>query len=110
MNKKDFSKIPLRIKKRRELLGYTQETLAEKLDISYSHYSKFENGFVFISLEVLIKLSEILNLSLDEIVFGENKLTYNNKIDCILPKIKDYDNKTLEDMKKLIDLIISLNN
>ncbi len=50
MDKKDFKEISLRVKKRREFLGYTQEALAEKLDISYSHYSKFENGFVFISL------------------------------------------------------------
>ena len=108
MDKKDFKEISLRVKKRIEFLGYTQEALAEKLDISYSHYSKFENGFVFISLEVLINLSKILNLSLDEIVFGESKLNSNNKEDYILSKLREYDNKTFEDIKNLMDLIINL--
>jgi transcriptional regulator, XRE family len=60
-----------RIRKQRELLGYTREQLAEKLDVSTKFCSDIELGVKGVSIQTLAKLTELLNLSADYILFGE---------------------------------------
>jgi len=60
-----------RIRKQRELLGYTREQLAEKLDVSTKFCSDIELGIKGISIQTLAKLTDLLNLSADYILFGE---------------------------------------
>ena len=71
MTKNDLIQMSSRIKSRRKSLGYTQEEMAEKLELSHSHYSKIENAISSPSLDTLINISKILGISLDNIVFGE---------------------------------------
>ena len=81
----------LRIKNRRKKLSMTQEEIAEKLNISVKHFSEVERGIAGLSIENLIKISEILNLSLDYIIKGKNVCTHWENIlkDLeILPKDK----------------------
>ena len=59
-----------RIKKVRKKLHFTQEAMAEKLDISIKHYGDIERGNAGISLELLINISTELNVSLDYLVKG----------------------------------------
>lgn len=65
----DFGK---RLKKERKLRKLTQEQMAEKLDISLKHYGAVERGLTGLSTENLIHLSDILGLSLDYLLKGEN--------------------------------------
>lgn len=60
-----------RIQKQRELLGYTREQLAEKLDVSTKFCSDIELGVKGVSIQTLAKLTDLLNLSADYILFGE---------------------------------------
>lgn len=60
-----------RIRKQRELLGYTREQLAEKLDVSTKFCSDIELGVKGISIQTLSKLCDLLHLSADYILFGE---------------------------------------
>lgn len=62
-----------RIRQIREDLGLTQKQFAEKLDMSYDAYKKFEKGNVHISGEILYKLKEQFGVSADYIIAGENK-------------------------------------
>lgn len=62
----------LRIRKQRELLGYTREELAEKLDVSSKFCSDIEIGAKGMSIDTLCKLSKELLLSTDYILFGNN--------------------------------------
>ena len=57
--------------KRRKLLGITQDELAEKLDVSRQSISKWENGECMPEAEKLIKLADILDISLDELTGRE---------------------------------------
>ena len=57
--------------KRRKELGITQDDLAEKLDISRQSISRWENGECMPDSERLIKLSDVLGLSLDELIGRE---------------------------------------
>ena len=52
-------------------LGYTQQYVYEKLDISQNHYSRIENGRTGMSFEILLQLSELLNITTDYILTGK---------------------------------------
>ena len=58
-----------RIKERRMELGYTQEQLSELCGISPSYLGHIERGARTISVNMLYTLSEVLNMSTDEILF-----------------------------------------
>lgn len=53
----------------RKSMGLTQEDLAGRLDISPQAVSKWENGHSMPELSLLVKLAEILNSTLDAILF-----------------------------------------
>lgn len=52
----------------RKKSGMTQEQLAEKLDISIKHCSSVERGLSCLSLEKLIDVSNIFDISLDFLI------------------------------------------
>ena len=60
-----------RLKKLRESLGYTQEKMAEVLEVSVTLYKKMEKGSYNISVKTLRRLKEKFNVSIDYIMFGE---------------------------------------
>ena len=62
----------LKIKKYRELKNYTQDYMAEKLDISQNTYSKIENGGIKLTVHRLKQISDILETTVEEIINGEN--------------------------------------
>ena len=59
----DYKLIGQRVKTKRKEKDLTQENIAEKLDISVSYISRIERGAVKISLETLVKISDVLNVS-----------------------------------------------
>ena len=71
-----------RIKLLREELGMTQQDLADKLDGAKSSIAMYEKGDRKPSLEILVKLSEIFNCSIDYILY---------KSDIRNPEKKDND-------------------
>jgi len=70
-NDLDFKAIGNRIRLQREFLGYTRDYLSEQLSVSTNFVRDFEIGAKGMSIQTLAKLSNILKLSLDYIVFGE---------------------------------------
>ena len=54
-----------RIKAQRIKMGYTQEQLAEACDLSTAHIGHIERGARAASVETLITLSKVLNISTD---------------------------------------------
>lgn len=61
----------LRMKNVRKKLHLTQEDMAERLGVSVKHYSGIERGVAGVSLETLVNVSNILNVSLDYLVKGD---------------------------------------
>lgn len=62
-----------RMKEQRRLLHFTQEYMAEKLNISLKHYGSVERGVAGLSLENLVEVSEIIGVSLDYLVKGDKE-------------------------------------
>ena len=81
MNEINYKALGTRIRRQRELLGYTREELAEKLDVSVKFCSDIELGVKGLSLGTLVNLSKILCLNIDYIL-GDNKLS-NSELNTI---------------------------
>lgn len=75
----NFEKIGVFIRKLREEKKWSQENLADKLYCDRTKINRIENGRRPIKLEDLILLSEIFDLSLDELIAGEKKDKNNKK-------------------------------
>ena len=88
-----------RIRKQRELFGYTREELAEKLEVSPKFCSDIEIGAKGMSVETLCKISRELALSTDYILFGK---THNEINDDILTLISMCDKEKNSYLKNII--------
>ena len=68
----DYVAIGERIKKARKEMNYTQECLAEKLEVSIGYISQVERGITKISLDLLGAVSSILKKDIAYFVSGSN--------------------------------------
>ena len=89
----DKVNIGRRIKELRVSRGYSQEKLAEELDISVVYVSQIERGIKSPSLSIFIKIAECLQTSTDYLLRDEIKekknYVYNDitrKLDSLTPK------------------------
>ena len=82
-----------RIKEARKKKGFTQEQLAERLDVSVEFIGQIERGLKLPSMNVFIKLIEALNVSADYLLrdsvstgqlFGDNAI--GRKVEKLTPK------------------------
>lgn len=53
------------IMSKRKALGYTQQTLADKLNVSFQAVSKWENGTNYPEMEMLPMIASVLDTSID---------------------------------------------
>ena len=77
-----------RIRKAREDLGYTREQIAEKLEVSVSYMAEVERGRTGISVKMLVKICEVLGLSADYVLFGEERNADTMLLDKIHRKLR----------------------
>ena len=73
----DYIAIGDRIRKYRELSRMTQEQLSESCSLSTGYIGHLERGTRSPSLETLVKISQILRVSLDDLVFGKTEINTN---------------------------------
>lgn len=79
-NDKIFSEIGVRLRKIRKEKNLTQLDIANYMGVRPNQYGKVENCKVIPSLRTLVKIAEFLNISLDELVFGDRTRTQENAI------------------------------
>ncbi len=61
-----------RVKRERIRLGFTQEMLAERIGIGQIHMNAIERGRKGCSIDILLDLSEILEVSTDYLLSGRS--------------------------------------
>jgi transcriptional regulator with XRE-family HTH domain len=66
-----------KIKKLRELKNYTQQHMAEELDLSLSGYGKIERNETDISVSKLEKIAKILETDISSILSFDEKHVFN---------------------------------
>lgn len=102
MNKKFFGK---QLQKYRERAGYSQEKLAEKIECSTIFISYMERGVKSPGLDTLIKLANVLDVSVD-ILLGKELSSYSTE------KLKDIENRLklfpAHEQQKLLDMVDSI--
>lgn len=64
-----------KLKAERKKMDWSQEELAEKLFVSRQSVSKWENGQNYPSIEIIIKISDLLGLTIDELLRSDEELT-----------------------------------
>lgn len=101
--------LPIKVRALRESLSLTQEELAAKCDVSWRTISNLERGLVVPDLSMLMKMSEIFHVSLDEMLelkFDETKSqTRLEREQFLIEKIKHSNDKILD---FLLDQLILL--
>ena len=90
MNQESIGKF---IAKQRKLKELTQEELAKKLGITKNAVSKWERGLCLMDMSLLMPLSEILEVSVNDILAGE------------IIESQDIEKKSAENIIKLTKLI-----
>jgi transcriptional regulator with XRE-family HTH domain len=68
-----MTKISKNIKRLRNAQGISQEALAEKLFISRQAVSSWENDRTQPDIEMIGKLAEVFNVSIEELIYGEKR-------------------------------------
>ena len=69
----DYETIGKRIRDYRKLRGLTQTALAELAGVEPSNVSHIERAATKVSLPTLVRLANVLDASLDELVYGNLK-------------------------------------
>ena len=80
--KGDIMEIGKRIREYRKIYNLSQEQLADKIFVSRQTVSNWENGKTYPDIQIIVSLSILFNVSLDELIredLEEMKMKINNK-------------------------------
>ena len=102
----DPKKTGIIISDARKKLNMTQKDLADKLYISDKAVSKWERGLCFPDISVLIPLTEILNISLYDLLRGEK--VNKKEVEETLKSTINYSNSEIKRKKKKYIIISSI--
>ncbi len=101
-----------RIRQKRNLLGFTQDEMAEKIDRASKYYADIERGSCGMSVETLMALSENLDLTIDYIIYGidSNKNGYPNEtaeVSAILTMLNNSEQRERDYALRLLKLFLA---
>ncbi len=69
----DYEDLGRRVRKQRQQMGWTQEGLAERVNVSTSFIGHVERGTRKASLETLVSIANVLSVSIDYLLSGSLK-------------------------------------
>lgn len=95
-----------RIRSARKEKGFTQELLAEKADISLAYMGEIERGVKYPSMNVFIKLVEVLDVSADYLMRDKLETGKVHVFNDITRKMEHLKPKQVNAISELIDVYI----
>ncbi len=98
------------IKKLRVDKNLTQETLAEKIDISTNYLSKVERGLSKLNVEAFLKMAEVLSFSLQDFGIEASQPSVNNDRQKLLERILAIPEKDTALYMQTLDFVEQLIN
>lgn len=96
-----------RIRQRRRELGYKQYTLAQKLGLSSNHLSSIEHGREHPSLETLLHICELLQITPDYLLLGN--MHTNDVSQDILAGLRLCSDADLQLARSFVELLVQRN-
>lgn len=101
----NYYEIGQRIRKYRKAYNLSQEQLADKVQISTTHMSHIETGNTKLSLAVLVKISEVLAIQTDALLFDAPQVNRTAITDEIIDVLNSCD---AQELMVITDVIKSL--
>ena len=96
MDYKDFGE---RVRKRRQQKGWTQEMLAKELGVSTSFVGHIERGSRKASLETLVQIINVLDVSADYLLAGSLENRNDEDGEALAPKERQVLREILDHLK-----------
>ncbi len=95
------------IAEKRKAYNWSQEYLAEKLDIHVRTLGKLENGHAFVNADTLCKLSEVFNIPIKTFFdIEDNTMNVNeHKLNIIIDKLRSGGNEKIDYYFDVINVI-----
>lgn len=91
----DLKSMGKRIQNRRKQRGYTQEQLAELMNVSVQMVSNLERGIKAIRIDNLIKLSNVLDTSTDYFLTGKQNVDDAEALTLMISQLCDRDRQMI---------------
>ena len=100
------------IREQRKVKKYTLEQLAEMLDVSTTFIGQIERAKGIPSLETLVKIANVLEVSIDSLLFGDlnSEAGNNHFVKTIDELTSDFDADEKELLIKNIEIIREFRN
>ena len=97
----------LRIKKLREFRNFTQQYLADKLDISQNAYSKIENGTTKLTIDRLEQIAKLLDVPVESVLSNEKQVlnVENNTINKFYAHIENLHEENKEILQQQVEFL-----
>ena len=97
----------LRIKKIREHRNYTQQFMADSLELSQNAYCKIENGTTKLTVDRMEEIATLLDVPVESILSCENQTfnIHNNNIDRIYGNIEHLYEANKDLLEKQVTLL-----
>ena len=98
----DYYRIGQQIRKIRKAHGFSQEELAERVNISTTHMSHIETGNTKLSLPVLVSIAAALDVRTDDLLFDRTEAGRNAVMEELLSSLG---NCSAQQIKVLSDIV-----
>ena len=87
----------------RKSRGLTQEALAERVDVSAQYVSDLERGVVGVSIPTLKRLSVVLGVSCDRLLFGGGG---ENDVTQLARRLQRLPARQFQLLRRMVDLFL----
>lgn len=105
----NFRLIGKRIKEVRESGNLSQMDLAERTELSVSYISMIENAKRKVSLDALIRIANVLGVTVDELLNGNqlyNPTEYQTDMDQLFEDCNNYEKRIIYELAKAVKTIL----
>lgn len=106
MNMREIGK---RIREKRLEKSWSQEELAERMNLSITYIGMIERGEKFPRLETFIKMANILEASADELLVDVIQQGYKLRMSRYAEKVSKLDEKEKQKLYGIIDVFLENN-
>lgn len=101
---KEVPKVGPKIRRLRRERGFSQAALAEKLEVSASYLNLIEHNRRKLTVPLLLKLSELLDIPVDQLAEEEENRLYSDVMEALSdPLFDDYDIRNT-DIRDLVEI------
>lgn len=101
---------PERLLKLRKEQGYTQQSLADRVNIHVSQIRRYENGKTQPTLDVIRNLAIALSVSADMLVFDNNEREPREELKRQFEALTQFDEEEVKVAKALLEGLILKHN